>query len=401
MRHDARRAETVPGRGRSRLQLALAIAVLVGPPVADAGEAPAAGSEAAPAQTAPKDQPVPKEKKAKISGDFRVRYESTTFPGPEALDRNRGVLRARLGFDYSVNDLLAFGARLATGARDDPRTTDVTINDFGKDLEINLDRAFMKLSRGGLEFVGGRFPNPFVSRTEMVWDGDVNPQGAAASVRLPSGGKLTFRVTGMLFLIDEQAAGPDSMMGGGQVAAVLNASKDWVLTLAAGYLDYEIKSLRNAGLNNIRGNNLDPSGTAYLSDFDLLDALLDVEFRGLGPKVPLQFTAEYVKNLGAAVPEDQGFTVDFLAGRLKERGDVRGRYGYARVERDAVLGTFSHDNIALATSYRLHTIAADWQVLPNTFLNVTWYLYREDEPSDRVGGGGHHTRLRVNALVTF
>jgi len=396
-----RRADIVPGRGRSRFLVALAMSALVGPAAAGAGEAPAAGSEAAPAQTAPKDQPGPKEKKAKISGDFRVRYESTTFPGSEALDRNRGVLRARLAFDYAVNDLLAFGARLATGARDDPRTTDVTINDFGKDLEINLDRAFMKLSRGGLEFVAGRFPNPFVSRTEMVWDGDVNPQGAAASVRLPSAGKLTFRLTGLLYLIDEQAAGPDSMMGGGQLAGTLNASKDWAFTFAAAYLDYEIKSLRNSGLNNIRGNNLDPTGAAYLSDFDLLDLLFDVEFRGLGPRVPLQVSAEYVKNLGAAVPEDQGFTADLSVGRLKERGDARGRYGYARVERDAVLGTFSHDNIALATSYRLHTIAADWQVLPNTFLNVTWYLYREDEPSDRVGGGGHHTRLRVNALVTF
>jgi hypothetical protein len=401
MNRYGRRAVGVAGCGLSRLLLAVALVALAGPPASVAGEAASAEPQApASPPPSPQAQAVPKEKKAKVSGDFRVRYEKTTFPGPEALDRNRGVLRARLALDYSVNDLLAFGGRLATGARDDPRTTDVTINDFGKDLEINLDRAFMKLSHGGLEFVAGRFPNPFVSRTEMVWDGDVNPQGAGGTVKFPSSGELTFRVTGLLFLIDEQAAGPDSMMGGGQLA-IVNASKDWTLTLAAAYYDYEIKSLRNAGLNNIRGNNLDPSRTAYLSDFDLLDLLLDTEFRGLGPRAPLQLTAEYVKNFGAAVPEDQGVNVDFFAGRLKQRGDVRGRYGYARVERDAVLGTFSHDNIALATSYRLHTIAADWQVLPNTFLNVTWYLYRENEAADRVGGEGHHTRLRVNALVTF
>ena len=343
----------------------------------------------------------PEEPKASLSGDFRLRYETTTYPA-EIPDRDKGVLRFRLAFGYSINSLLSLGARLATGAREDPRTTDVTIDDFGKDLEANLDQAYLELSHRSLKLVGGRFPNPLLRKTEMIWDGDVNPQGLGGSVKLPAAGKLTVQLTGLLFLIDEQATGSDSNMGAGQVAGILDLSQDWGLTLAASYQDYRITSLRNAGLNNIRGNYLDESGTAYRSDFDLLDLFLDLEYRGLGPRLPLRLTADYVKNLGAAVPEDEGITLELWGGRLKERGDMRGRYAFAHVERDAVLGTFSHDNIPLATSYRLHTIAADWQVLPATFLNLTWYIYRADQP--RLGDDydtGYQSRLRLNATVTF
>lgn len=337
--------------------------------------------------------------KTRLSGDFRLRYERTTYPAA-APDQDKGVLRWRLALEHSVNEYLAAGARLTTGARDNPRTTDVTIADFGKDLEISLDQAYADLHYKALSVLGGRFVNPLLRPTEMVWDGDVNPQGLAGALKPPGLGKLSLRLTGLFYLLDVQASGDNSSMLAGQAAATIAFSESWSLIGAVGYDDYTIESLKNAGAVNIRGNNLDASGTAYLSDFDLLDASLDLRYRGLGPRLPLGLTLEWVKNLGAAVPEDQGVTFDVWGGRLEQKGDIRARYGYAVVETDAVLGTYSHDNIPLATNYRLHTLAAEWGVLPHTNLNVTLYLYRENEPR-LVDGASYQSRLRVNATFTF
>ena len=56
-------------------------------------------------------------------------------------------------------------------------------------------------------------PQPFV-RTELVWDGDVSPQGVSAAYTFPigdSGAKL--KANALYFLVDESVAGPNSDKG--------------------------------------------------------------------------------------------------------------------------------------------------------------------------------------------
>jgi hypothetical protein len=60
-----------------------------------------------------------------VTGDFRLRYEGNSGDA-DASDWDRGVLRARLGATYAVNDWLTVGGRLATGDPDDPNSSDVT-----------------------------------------------------------------------------------------------------------------------------------------------------------------------------------------------------------------------------------------------------------------------------------
>jgi hypothetical protein len=337
----------------------------------------------------------------KFGGDFRLRYERTERQQPtdDPLvrdPRRRAVLRFRAGVTRDFGRHLTFGARLATGSADDPNSTDVTIGDFADRFEVSLDRAFVELREGGFVFTGGKFANPFTT-TELVWDGDVQPQGIAGSYGRASG-RVKPRVVGLLYVVDEQGAGPDSSMAGAQAQISVSGASAWSLALSGGYYDYTIESLRGADAGDTRSNRLTADGLRYLSDFDLLDWTLHFDHPGFGRRYPVKLVGDYVKNLGADDQND-GFGFDLFVGRAAARGDTRFRYGYAQAGTDAVLAAFSHDNTSLATNYRQHTASFEWQLRDELQLSATWYLYRQLEagavPNPWI------SRLRLNALVTF
>ncbi|MDZ7288475.1 MAG: putative porin [candidate division KSB1 bacterium] len=342
-----------------------------------------------------------------FSGDFRVRHERTTKQEPGATPdirdpRNREVVRFRFGMSKKINELFNFGARLATGSPDDPNTTDITLGDFVNDLTISLDRVYMELNYKNLFLTGGKFANPFHS-TELVWDGDVNPQGFGASYTFSGFGKIIPKLTGVYYVVDEQTTNPDSYMLGGQLQFSVNASSNLSLTLAGAYYDYSIKSLTHADPSgDILSNFLTADKKAYLSDFDLVDAVVTINYRGFGERYPLRLVGDFVKNRGAALGEDEGHGVDLYLGKVSKKNDWRFQYGYALVENDAVLAAFSHDNTTLATNYEQHTLAIDYVVHDNTILNVTLYHYRRHHfPSAISLENDFFTRLRLNALVNF
>lgn len=341
-----------------------------------------------------------------FAGDFRVRHERTTRQEPGATPdirdpRNREVVRFRFGITRKVNGLFNFGARLATGSPDDPNTTDVTLGDFVNDLSISLDRAYLEMKYKNLFLTGGKFANPFRT-TELVWDGDVNPQGFGASYNLTSSGNIIPKLTGVYYIVDEQTNRADSYMLGGQLQLAINASSKLSLTLAGAYYDYTIKSLANANSGDTQSNFLAADGQTYLSDFDLIDGIATIDYRGFGERFPLRLVGDWVKNRGAALGEDGGFAVELYIGKVAKKNDWRFQYGYALAENDAVLAAFSHDNTTLASNYEQHTLGLDYIVVENTILNVTLYHYRRHHfQTPNKFENDFFSRLRLNALVTF
>ncbi len=333
-------------------------------------------------------------------GDGRLRYENTSKdPLTSNMVRNRGVFRVRVGATVTFNEYISAGARITTGDGEDPNSTDVTLGNFLDDFDVSLDKAFLQFAHRDVVLTGGKFANPFLRATEVIWDGDVNPQGLAGSYTVSGAGSFTPKLSGMYFIVDHQAAGPDSYMGGGQVELSFPAGEDLSFSLAGGYYDYTIRSLAHAGPGDIRSNYLAPGDTLYLSDFDLLDATAIVTSNGFGERYPVRLFGNYVKNLGAEVEEDQGLAAGIFVGKVATAGDRRVHYSYSEAETDAVLAAFSHDNTTLATNYVLHTVAVDYVPLRNTALNLTWYVYRrkltEAEPNDYI------SRLRLNLWVFF
>ena len=363
---------------------------------ASAGKADAtAAAPAAPVAVAKAAEPP---SRLAVSGDFRLRYEGN-YGNDDAQDWDRGVLRARLGANYAVNDWLTVGGRLATGDPDDPNSSDVTLSNFADDLNVSLDQAYAQFKFENAEVWGGKFPLPF-TRTELVWDGDVNPQGVGAIYAMPVGGG-SLRLSGLYFLVDHSVAGTDSSMLGAQAGLDLPLTEDFRLELSAAYYDYSLPGVAGADAGDFRSNLIGPDGR-YVSDFNLTDVIGAMTFRG-GERWPVRLTGEYVKNGGARTPGDTAYNFELLAGQVRDRGDWRFGYSYSVAEVDAVLAAFSQDNTTIATNYRQHTLFVDYAITNKVLFDATLYHYRPydaefsgtDDPEDWLD------RLRVNFQVAF
>lgn len=164
----------------------------------------------------------------RIFGDIRMRHDnfmypagnnaSGVFPNFNALntgapfdvsgnvfspqlnvnqDRERTRLRARIGFDIDLEDGFTAGIRMATGGNNAPVSTNQTLGsastgsggqggNFSK-YELWLDRAFIKYEASFLEHAKvalllGRFDNPFMTSSQIMWDEDVGLDGIAFKV---------------------------------------------------------------------------------------------------------------------------------------------------------------------------------------------------------------------------
>ncbi|PEQ11939.1 hypothetical protein B2G71_14240 [Novosphingobium sp. PC22D] len=367
--------------------------------------APVVASPASPAAAPPFPaqgvRPATEPSRLSVSGDLRLRQEFN-WSDKDARDRSRTVMRARLGARYALDRNVTVGARLVTGDPDDPNTADVTVGDFVDDLTVSLDRAYVEARFGDLLLTGGKFALP-LRGTELVWDGDFNPEGLGASVSAPLGSRgLKAEATALYSIVSEAAGGHGSDMLGGQVTLGGRLSPFWSASLTAGYYDYHLSALAGADAGDFR-SNLRARDGSYLSDFDLLDVIAIARFDGFGVDWPVSATAETVHNFGAATGADTGYFAQLSAGSTAQAGGLRMSYGYMQAEADAVFAAFSHDNIGLATSYRLHQIALDYALRANTQLNLILYHYRPlaSDPASPGAARDWLDRLRLNAVFAF
>lgn len=334
------------------------------------------------------------EPRLEVSGDLRLRAQGDRSDDADQLS---GQLRGRLAATYALNDRITIGGRLATGDSGDPRSTDVQLSNWNDDLEVSLDMAYARFDLGNLQLYGGKFPQPFI-RTDLVWDGDVNPQGAAATYRLPTPGGGAFLANGLFFPVDVGAGRSDSTMAGVQFGYDSPVHGGFGYTVSGGYYSYD---LGQPAARHVRGNRLDVAG-GYLSDYRLFNVITALSWQGADEKWPIRIVGDYVRNLGAVDDEDTGYEISASIGRAAP-GNWRFSYGYARTDADAVLAAFSHDNIAIATNYQLHTMTVDYGLTPNTSIGGIWYRFRPNDPE--FAGSNDPSkwidRLRLFYLVSF
>ncbi|MBD9480171.1 putative porin [Pseudoxanthomonas sp. PXM02] len=336
----------------------------------------------------------------KVTGDFRLRSQHDRSDD-DARDRTSGQVRARLGATYAVNDRVTVGGRVVTGDNDDPNSSDVQLSNWNDDFTVSLDLAYAQLNVGDLKLYGGKFPQPF-ARTDLVWDGDVNPQGLGATYKHALGNGGALRANGLFFVVDERAGGSDSTMAGVQLGYDSPALGGFKVDLSGAYYRYSLGSVAGADAGDWRTNRLNPDGT-FLSDYELANLLVGATWQGPSEKWPVRVVGDYVKNLGAIDNQDTGYGVDVSLGRASKPGDWRFTYGYSQTEVDAVLSAFSHDNIGIATNYKLHAFTVDYTPMPKTMVSALWYHYKPNDPTY----AGSNTpsdwldRIRLFFLVNF
>lgn len=338
--------------------------------------------------------------KFNVTGDLRLRSQGD-YSDEDGRDRRSGQVRGRVGTTYSVTDRVTLGARLVTGDPDDPNSTDVQMSNFDDDFQVSLDLAYAQINFGDLNVYGGKLPQPF-ARTDLVWDSDVNPQGASGVYKHKLADGSAVRAGGLFFIVDEDAVAADSTMLGGQVGYDSAAFGDWQFDVSGAYYDYALGSGAGGDTGDFRTNLRNADGS-YVSDFNLGDVLVGATWSGLGSRWPVRALADYVRNFGAQTDADTGYGLDLGLGRVTQPRDWRVTYGYSAAETDAVLAAFSHDNTGIATNYRLHALTLDYVPLPKTLLTAIWYHYKPEHSIDAGSNdaGDWLDRVRVAFLVSF
>jgi len=314
-------------------------------------------------------------KNTKLKGDLRLRYERVKKEGSE--DRHRGRIRYRLGVESKLADNLKVAAGLASGSSD-PRSTNQSFQDAFSTKSIQLDYAYAEFKADEkLILYGGKMHrSPVIwEPSELLWDGDINPEGAALAFNNPIDSIDLFFNSGVFALDEASSDTSDPFMYYFQPGLNWALTDDANLNLALTY--YGFDNVKGAALDNSSGTNtLDGQGN-LLYDYSSLSpsAQLSLKnpFNGLFNYASL--FGEYINNPDPGSDND-GFLLGLAFGdeKVKAKGQWQAKYMYARLEKDAWLDTFADsDRYSGNTASQSHEAIFAYGVGKNSSLGLDYY----------------------------
>jgi len=283
-----------------------------------------------------------------LYGDVRLRYEvdwdSQDAAGNMRDDRNRGRLRARLGFNYQVVDDWSVGARVRTGdsrSQQSPHLTFVTDDGTRDELDFVVDRYFVQFKHGAFTSWGGRNLWPFWQQNELFWDEDVTPTGLAGTYDTRVGeGALTAAAGG--FYLPDGGYDLNGQMLAGQVKYGLPV-KASLFTTAAGLYFMNGESPGN----NLRNRNGDRDYLIGTANAQWSIPLKGIPFT-LGADVFYNFenynAADVAPFPASDTDETLGYVFSAQFGQLKQRNDWLVGYYYAHIETFSVNASYAQDD---------------------------------------------------------
>lgn len=307
-------------------------------------------------------RPAPAAEAFSASGDLRLRHESTRRdPG---TDVGRERYRLRLSSAWEPVDRLAFNLRIATD-KGDPASANL---DFGESLtldRIRVDRAYVDWSATeALEVRFGKMKNPHFrpGGTGLVWDGDVNPRGAAAHFERGR----AFGNAGA-YLADDRD-GSDAWLYAAQAGMRLPAFGTAELTAGVGWLHYTDMAGRPALYDRPRGNSVDAGGN-YLRGFSIAEVFGEMQAELAGR--PITLFAAWARNTEAA-DEDTAYAIGATLGDAERPGDTAYSWEWRDTGNDALVGTFTDSTFADGnTGSRGHTLSAEYRLNEHVGAGVT------------------------------
>jgi len=299
----------------------------------------------------------------KVNGDFRYRHEMINQEGNVSRDRDR--IRARLTLSSQVNKETEVVLRFASGNAD-PVSTNQTLSGGFSNKGIMIDQAFFSWKPSmvnGLAVYGGKIKTPFFTpgKTELLWDSDLTPEGAAVSYKRKSGKTELFTNVSYLW-VEEREKEKESTLIGGQAGLKMNIPGTGIL-FGGGYYDYQnakgFSPFYDATKN--AGNSLKLAKYKY--DYNELEFFTEVS-----PSIKLSpvFFANYVSNIADKVDNKTGWLLGVSLGKSKNKGDLFLRYSYRNIESDAVIGAFTDsDFIGGGTDGKGHEINLEYGIGKN------------------------------------
>lgn len=351
-------------------------AAVADPPQAKPEEAKPKEPTTPVSQAAP-EAPKPWWERLTFYGDFRGRYEGFFQAGTETRQRER--IRFRLGMRTAIADGLDFNLRLASGEAADVTSTNQSLTEFLNRKPINIDQlslAYTPARAKQLTLGFGKYAFP-VTRTQMVWDDDVNWEGTYEQLTFTGGTPVTFRVVGVQSPINEVGAGEDAFMFGEYVQAGFKAGPHTVQVSVADYAftnpdQIAVALDQRAVIRTQNTNALRRSETGrvigYQSGFNLVDVIAQVTIDTGRAQYPVVALADFVVNTEAPTGGNTGLWVVGSYGRAAAARSFAATYTFARVERDAVVSAYNFSDMGPATNVVMNM--ATFSYMPRSRLNL-------------------------------
>lgn len=349
-----------------------------------------------------------------FKGDLRYRVENIEEEGKE--DRYRHRIRARLGAEAKPNEELSLGLRLSTAQDNDPVSSNQTLGEGASRKDIYLDLAYLDFhpeAVKGLSLIAGKMENPFARVSDLVWDGDLNPEGVAAKYKLGGDGLDLFANLGSFWVEERSADKDDAMLYGGQVGVKAKGEGINAL-LAAGYYTYENlegypvlditgsdrAKAKGYGNSTVKETEVDDLGEEVVTDvlygtgFEIAEVLGEIGF-DIG--VPATVYGTYAVNQDAD-DDDTGYLGGLRLGKFKAPGSLEFDYNYRELEANAVLGAWTDsDFIGGGTDGKGHKFALGVQLTKLLKGTVTYFMNEKGLDGD----SKDYDRLQVDVAAKF
>lgn len=269
---------------------------------------------------------------------------------------------AELNHSKDENDVAAEGAPPLTLVRDNYRSRD-----------IRLDLAFASLRPASwLRIEGGRFPMP-IAFTEMIWDRDLRPQGAAVHV---GGGDSPFGLSVLGARGSHVFDDDDAEMLVVSAGFTPPAEAKTRLELLASYIAFMDADTLEPVIR--RQNTRTAAGGPVAPDFRVIDGVLRLRHDGV---MPWQAVADVCWNTSAD-SDRTGLWLALVVGSTRS-SRTRLEYTYARVDKDATLAAYATDDFFWGTGWEGHRGDLGVRVSDNAALHGVAQLQRfKDSPRE-------------------
>lgn len=292
----------------------------------------------------------------KFAGDLRLRYEYRDRSGAPQRD-DRGRFRLRFGFTKAwPKDDLEIGFRLATGADNDPTSTNQSFGNMFQEYTVGIDRAYARWAPKqlkGFSLTAGKMAIPWES-TNLTWDTDVNPDGVWAEWKVPDLGALEPFVGAGVFELFSSPAQPEANLAVYQAGLRYAFTKDVKLSSAVVYYDYS--NIDSAFANvaffnaNPRGNTV-RGGRLAAGEFGSVNLVNKLDW--VAYNLPMSAFVDFVHNTqdqDRLTDADNGLAIGFKVGQNKKKGDWSARYIWKHLEADATLAFFADSDFGFGSS---------------------------------------------------
>lgn len=333
-----------------------------------------------------------------LRGDVRARYENVHIEDePDTgRDQDRQRIRARIGAFTQVNPEVEAGIQVASGSSDDRRSTNQSLDGAFSKKSVWLDMAYIDyhpLAVPGLKVFGGKMKQPWVSLGDIIWDGDTNPEGAAATYSRKWGMTELFG-SGGYFVLTDNVDGEgrqfehDLRLYSGQIGTRFYPGDSFKVTFGGSVYAYD----NDDEMTALRANGNNQNEFRLLETFGQLDVI--------GLPLPLSVYGQFVQNTAATgVDADQDQA--WLVGVMTRLFDVGIDYNYRDVQRNGVVGAFTDSDFADGyVGSRGHKLKLRYDINKN-FAFTTTYFMAESDVASRFTDDASVNRLQVDLEAKF